>query len=126
MDGNQQGNSPSEVKAPPKAMAWIITRDFLFRKADKEDRSSVGWGENVEGRTSFRDKKLLKEIVATMPTQFRLMCGDGKVIVHGYMKDIEALETVDAFAPQDWATPRFGAAELQYRPAGSGAKWSVL
>jgi hypothetical protein len=61
-----------------------------------------------------------------MPTQFRLMCGDGLVIVHGRMRDIEKLETIDAFAPLDWAVPRFGAAETQYRPAGSRGKWNVL
>ena len=107
-----------------KPLRWIITRDFTFRK-DNDDVSAVGIGHDVDGMLTWKSKDSRKEIVAAMRTEFRLLDGDRHVYFHGRTSDIDECGDL-ALAPLDWASPRYGCAEMQHRPAGSQPKWEIL
>lgn len=58
-------------------------------------------------------------ILRRMGHKFRLLDDDGHVYFHGFAADDSSFE------PLDWATPRYGCTEIQYRD-GETNEWKSL
>lgn len=60
-----------------------------------------------------------ESVLRRMGHQFRLLDDDGHVYFHGYAADDSSFE------PLDWATPRYGCTDIQYRD-GETNEWKSL
>lgn len=67
----------------------------------------------------------LKQLVDTLPYEFRLLGGDGEIYYSGRCADIAEAGDYQAFAPLDWAETDSDCTCLEYREAGKGS-WIPL
>lgn len=119
-------------------MQWIITTD----KTESGAASVVGDGQyrhpissavpinsmrravpNPKTRLAIIKTEILTE--AAFPFEFRLLDDDSEVYFVGRCGDLDEADGDQAFAPLDWAGPRFGTTTMEYRKVGETV-WQIL
>lgn len=110
-------------------MMWIITLDHL-------DDHYHGFGDHGDlvrrwkalGSEARRVavNEFIERNAAELPHEFQLLDDDGEVYYTGRCGNLNDADGDSAFAPLDWATPRFGCTEMRFRLAGTADAWETL
>ena len=101
-------------------MDWVITRD-----ASQERHYTGRYKGRFHNYRASPHIPSLTNMAKAMPYEFRLLDDDGEVYFAGKCGDLEQADADQAFEPLDWAEPRYGCTEMQYRKRGE-AKWRTL
>ena len=118
-------------------MLWIITNvnRTVFHASESPD-SLIGRGERgprlteaMRGLASEAVKPFVQGWAVSaveFTHEFLLLDDDGLVYLEGVCGDLTDCEADLAFAPLDWAKPRWGCTTLMFRVKGSKSDWDQL
>ncbi len=101
-------------------MDWIITHD-----PDQEVRGTGRYKGRFHNCLRAPLLQSAQSEANAMPYEFRLLDDDGEVYFTGKCSDLNEVDADQAFEPLDWAEPRYGCTEMQYRKVGD-QEWETL